>query len=79
MITKPDRDILKIDLNNLENECAEHSQLAFLWGEELALAKKKLGEAENALIHLAAMGERLHDIELAFFPCFQRRGEVLGD
>lgn len=55
---KPDKNLLKIDRNNLEEVCETHPQLAFIWGEKFAQAKALLSEKEYALKLTYAQVER---------------------
>lgn len=51
---KPNKDLLKINLNRLEEECAGQSQLMAEWGEILADAKRKSKDLRKALKLLTA-------------------------
>jgi hypothetical protein len=51
---EPDINVLAIRLDRLEEDCASQPQLVFLWGKELAAAKKRTAEAHNRMKLVAA-------------------------
>lgn len=46
-MSSPTKDLLAIDLNRLEECCQEQPQLMFLWGTQLAEARKAVKSAKN--------------------------------
>jgi hypothetical protein len=45
--TLPTKDLLAISLNNLEENCQSNPQLTFVWGTELAKAKRRVKDLKS--------------------------------